>query len=103
MQTLQRLLRLGLFALALLHAESAGAIERWLYCAQNLWVDQNVSALETLFRRAAQAGYTHVLLADSKFAKLDEMDARYFRNVDRIRKLAADLHLEIVPAVFPIG
>src|SRR5712692_551525 len=81
----------------------AGAMERWVYCAQNLWVDKNIDGLDTLLRRAAKAGYTHVLLSDSKFAKLGDMDARYFRNVERIKKLAAELHLEIVPALFPIG
>jgi hypothetical protein len=78
-------------------------LERWVYCAQNLWVDKNVDDLEKLWRRAAAAGYTHVLLSDSKFAKLGEMDARYFRNVDRLKKLAAELGLEIVPALFSIG
>jgi hypothetical protein len=84
-------------------APAARALEQWIYCAQNLWVDKNVDALETLLRRAARAGYTHVLLTDSKFAKLGDMDARYFRNVERVKKLAAELKMEIVPAVFPVG
>ena len=63
----------------------------------------NINDLEVLFRRAAGAGYTHVLLADSKFAKLGTMDARYFRNVDRVKQLAAELKLELVPALFSIG
>jgi hypothetical protein len=82
---------------------SAAPLQRWIYCSKNLLVDKNVDELEALFRRAARAGYTHVLLADSKFAKLGDMDARYFRNIDRVKKLAADLHLEIVPALFPVG
>ena len=77
--------------------------KRWIYYSTNLWVDKNVAELETIFRRAAQAGYNGVLLTDSKFGRLGEMDARYFRNVERVKRLAADLHLEIVPAVFPIG
>ena len=84
-------------------ATGAAGPERWLYCAQNLWVDKNIDDLEALFRRAAKAGYTKVLLSDSKFAKLDEMDQRYFRNVNRLKALATDLHLEIVPALFPVG
>jgi len=79
------------------------ALEQWLYCSQNLWVDKNIDELEVLFQRAGKAGYTHVLLADSKFAKLGDMDARYFRNVERVKKIAAAAHLEIVPAVFPVG
>jgi hypothetical protein len=79
------------------------ALERWLYCSQNLWVDKNIDDLEALFRRASKTGYTHVLLSDSKFSKLGDMDARYFRNVERLKKLAAELRLQIVPALFPIG
>src|ERR1044071_4042232 len=82
---------------------SAAPLQQWLYCQQNLWVDKNIDELETLFARAAKAGYTHVLLTDSKSAKLGDMDARYFRNVERVKKAAAANHLEIVPAVFPIG
>lgn len=89
--------------LSLAAAEPAPLRQLWLYCAQNLWVDKVVDELEVLWRRAAAAGYTHVLVSDSKFAKLGDMDARYFRNVDRLRTLAAELKLEIVPALFPIG
>src|SRR5438309_2029359 len=81
----------------------AAPLERWVYCAQNLWVDKNIDQLEALFQRAAKAGYTHVLLTDSKFSKLGDMDARYFRNIERVKKAAADAHLEIVPALFSIG
>src|SRR6266568_4260263 len=81
----------------------AADLERWLYCSQNLWVDENIDKLETLFGRASTAGYTHVLLSDSKFAKLGDMDARYFRNIERVKKRAAELHLQIVPALFAVG
>src|SRR2546421_3328376 len=81
----------------------AAPLQRWVYCAQNLWVDRNIEQLEALFQRAAKAGYTHVLLTDSKFGKLGDMDARYFRNIERVKKAAADAHLEIVPALFSIG
>ncbi len=52
---------------------------------------------------AAKAGYTHVQLTDSKFSRLNEMPQRYFHNVERLKRLAAELKLEIVPGVFPIG
>jgi hypothetical protein len=84
-------------------ARPVAAFERWVYCAQNLWVDKNIEAIESIFRRAAKAGYTHILLTDSKFAKLGDMDTRYFRNLDRVKQLAGELHLEIVPALFPVG
>lgn len=77
--------------------------KRWVYYSVNLWVDKNLDTLEAVLRRAAKAGYNGVLVADSKFGKLGDMDERYFRNIDRVKKLAAELKLEIVPAVFPIG
>jgi hypothetical protein len=92
-----------LFTLLCLPAACAAPLERWVYCPRNLLVDQQVTELEPLLQRAAKAGYTHVLLADSKFAKLGDLDQRYFRNIDRVKRLAAELHLEIVPALFPIG
>src|SRR2546425_2383464 len=91
------------FLLATVRGESRAALERWIYCAQNLWVDKNIDTLETLLRRAAKAGYTHVLLSDSKFSKLGDMDARYFRNIERVKKIASELKLEIIPALFSIG
>ena len=78
-------------------------LERWLYCPTNLLVDENVEKLATLWKRAAAADYTHILLADSKFCRLGELDARYFRNVERAKTLATDLKLRLVPALFPIG
>lgn len=84
-------------------ASAAPSLEKWIYCSRNLWVDDNVAQLTNLFARAAAAGYTHVLLSDSKFAKLGDMDARYFRNIKRTQEAAMASHLEIVPALFPVG
>src|SRR5947209_8702659 len=81
----------------------ARAIEKWLYQPTNLLLDKNVDQLETLWRRAAAAGYTHVLLADSKFSRLAELEPRYFRNIERVKAIAAKLNLEIIPAIFPVG
>ena len=89
-------------AAAAAHAQSP-LREKWIYCAQNLMVDKNVDTTEALFQRAAKAGYTHVLLADYKLNILDQMDAHYFRNVDRVKRVAQETKLEVVPAVFPIG
>jgi hypothetical protein len=103
MSSPRSLLLLFVICLLGLAAGSAHAVEKWLYCPTNLLVDKNVSELETLWRRAAAAGYTHVLLADSKFNRLGEMSARYFQNVERVKKIATELNIEIVPALFSIG
>lgn len=84
----------------------AGLKKKWVYCPTNLQADENIPKLEAIFRRAAAAGYNGVLLADTKFARLGELGdngPRYFRNAERIKRAAAENHLEIIPAVFPIG
>jgi hypothetical protein len=96
----------ALAMLGLLAAGTAGPAEPrelWLYYGVNLAADPEVAKLEAVWRRAAAAGYRHVMLADPKFARLGQMDAHYFENVRRVRSLAATLHLEIVPCVFQVG
>src|ERR1017187_496532 len=79
------------------------ALQRWFYVSQNLWVDQNVTNVLALMQRAAQAGYTHMLVSDSKFSHLAMMDAHYFNNLGLIRQAATNLNLKVVPALFPVG
>ena len=95
------LLACGLANLA--RADTAPPRQLWLYYGTDLAEDDEVAHLDSVWRRAAAAGYTHVLLADGKFSRLGAMDAPYFANVDRVRRPAAELKLDVVPAVFPIG
>jgi len=94
-----------LIALHLTCSLSNGAepLQKWIYRATNLLVDKNVDDLDALLARGRVAGYTHMLLADSKFSRLGEMDARYFKNVERVKQSAARHQIEIVPALFSIG
>src|SRR5258706_1485350 len=103
---IDRLRCLGvLLALCCCHSTRAAESGRelWLYYPANLLVDRNIDKLQEIWTRAAAAGYTHVLLADSKFSRLNGMDRHYFGNVERTQKIAAELKLTIVPALFPIG
>lgn len=87
-------------------AARAEAPALWLYYATNLQADKNVDELEQIWRRASQAGYSHVLLTDAKFARLGDlgdMTKPYMNNVKRVKQIAASLNLEIVPALFSIG
>ena len=93
----------ALFIILAVTALGAEKRELWLYKATNLLVDKNVDELATLLERAHAAGYTHMLLTDSKFSRLGELDARYFKNIARVKELAAKHQIELVPAVFPIG
>ena len=77
--------------------------ELWLYYPTNMLVEKNLDKAQEIWSRAAKAGYTHVLLADSKLSRLPTLDKRYFNNVERAKKIAADLKLALVPALFSVG
>ncbi len=81
----------------------AAPLERWVYAPLNHLVPQEVRRVEALMERAKVAGYTHFLLADSKFSRLEDMGERYFKQVAQVKQKAADLGLQVVPAVFPVG
>jgi hypothetical protein len=101
---LSRLLPLS--AAAFLLAAPAQALERWVYVATNLQVDENVGKLEKLMERASKSGYTHLLLGDSKLARLGTLGdifPRYARNTEAVKAAAARLKIEIVPGIFHIG
>lgn len=94
--------------LLVLAAMSAAAapLQLWFYASTNLQVDANATELIKLMERASAAGYSHFVLADSKLARLDLLGdnlPKYTRNAEKIKAAAARLHLEIVPAVFPVG
>ncbi len=88
----------------LLESVALGApLERWVYASVNLLVPAEADRLEALMRRARPLGFTHFLLADSKFMRIPQMDARYAKHVKQIKRVAAEIGIEIVPAVFPVG
>jgi hypothetical protein len=76
---------------------------RWVYLSVNLQVDEQAAKAEAILRRAQRAGYNGVLLADYKLHILDRVIDRYFQNLDRLRKLADELKIEIIPAIAPFG
>ena len=96
-----------LVGLILLPAWSlAAGPELWLYYQTNLLPAENITQLEAVWTLAAKAGYTKVLLADFKFGIMGRLGANeksYLANLARVREIARDLKLEIVPAIFNIG
>lgn len=97
------MLALALAAASLLPPAPRDLPDRLVYVAANLAVPKNIDDLESLMARAHAAGATGLLLADSKFSRLEDMPKSYFANCDRVKAAAAKHHLEIIPAVFPIG
>ncbi len=94
------LLVLLAFALPAMPAEK---LEKWIYKSTNLLVPKNADEVIALLERGRAAGYTHMLLADSKFSRLGELDERYFKNAARVKDAAVKTGIEIVPALFSIG
>lgn len=78
-------------------------LERWVYAPVNFLVPAEADRLDKLMRDAKRLAYTHVLITDSKFCRLHEMDKKYFAHIERIKGLARELNLQLVPAVFPVG
>jgi hypothetical protein len=76
---------------------------RWVYSMTNLQVEANADRLIALIGRAADAGYNGVVLADYKLNILDRVPDHYFRNVERVKRAAAEHGVELIPAIFPIG
>lgn len=76
---------------------------RWFYAAYNLQVPANVSVVEQLLERAAKAGYNGMVLADYKLQILDRVPDFYFKHAEQVKRKAASLQIELIPAVFPIG
>lgn len=77
--------------------------DKWLYVSRNLQVDKSVDELDQLMQRGAAAGYTKMLLADSKFSRLGDVIDRYFDNVEKVKQLSRKHGIEIVPTIFSIG
>lgn len=78
----------------------------YLYYPTNLLVDRNVDQIQDIWKRAADAGYSRVVLADSKLVRLGKLEGsekHYMANVARVKAIAQRLHLQIIPAVFPVG
>ena len=84
---------------------SATAPELWFYYATNLQNTENLKPLEAVFRRAAAAGVYRAGVADQTTGSRLVPPGRkaISENAAKVKKLAEDLHLEIVPAVFPMG
>jgi len=59
--------------------------ERWIYVPTNFQVDANADKVIALLERGAKVGYTHMLVADSKFSRLTTVLPNYAPNVARVK------------------
>lgn len=77
--------------------------ERWIYIPSNFQADPKVAEVLQLIERAGKSGYTHALIADSKFSRLATVTSNYAPNVAKVKAAAKAAKIEIVPALFPVG
>ena len=75
----------------------------WVYAPCNFQVNERVDSLIALMGRAKKAGYNGMLVTDYKFGNLKDRPAWYYTNLERARKAAEDLGMELIPAVMPVG
>ncbi len=78
-------------------------MERWVYAPSNYQVDAQADRIIALMKRAKACGYTHMLLTDSKFARLPTVPKKYFTNVERVKAAAKETGMQIVPGLFGVG
>ncbi len=75
----------------------------WVYAPVNFQVNESTERFLALLKRAKIAGYNAAVVTDSKFGKLDDRPDRYYRNLERSRKFADEVGMELIPCVMPIG
>jgi hypothetical protein len=92
------------FCFSSVKAELPIRLEKYIYYVVDEGLAKaNIDKLKEIWERASKAGYTKVVLKDSRFNRLSLQSPEYFQNVKRVKKIAKALNLEIIPVVFPIG
>jgi hypothetical protein len=76
---------------------------RWVYGPCNFQADKSVDELVAMMQRAHKDGYTGLMVNDRKFNQIEGRPENYYRNLKRVRKVADELGLELIPAVADIG
>jgi len=76
---------------------------RWVYVQTNLLVDENVERALSIIQRSAEAGYSGIVMTDSKFMRWDNLPAKYAENARKVREACRESRLDFIACVFPIG
>lgn len=76
---------------------------RWIYCQTNFQSDQSVEKIMSLLRRGTAAGYNGLMFGDYKLGKPQNRPAHYYENIKKVKTLADELGMELIPMVVPVG
>ncbi|MGH7143195.1 MAG: carbohydrate binding domain-containing protein [Planctomycetota bacterium] len=75
---------------------------RWVYIERSLSRNEDVTAIAALLKRAAAHGFNGMVFA-SQLVSLDLEPPAFFTRLDAVKKIAAQLHIAIVPLIFSAG
>jgi hypothetical protein len=76
---------------------------RWVYVMSNLQVEENVTKVIDLMKRAKGDGYNGIVIADSKMQRLAMVPDWYFKNAKKLVDACRQEQMDLIPAVFPVG
>ena len=94
---------IGLFLTGNIHSNAEQFSVRWFYVQTNLAVVANVDSLISVMERAKKAGYNGMVITDSKFSFLNNVQKSYFDNAERVRLKGEELGISITPGVADVG
>lgn len=77
--------------------------ELWLHMFFSISSEEGVKRAVDLLDRAADAGYTHALLADGALNQLDDPPPGYLERLATVQAKATAVGIELVPGVMSIG
>jgi len=76
---------------------------KWLYLQCNLISNENYARTQSLIREAKEAGYNGVVLADSKFEKIESQPIVYKLRLKNVKNIASTIGIELIPRFFNLG
>ena len=76
---------------------------RWVFTMTNLAREEFLQKTIDLMKRAKQAGYNGILVADSKFAKFQLQDKSYAHKVRQLRAACTAEGMQLIVGVCPMG
>lgn len=82
--------------------ESRTFEQRWNYVRPNMGSDAGVDQFVDILKQSKDVGCTHILFNESRYLRLSD-DPEYMARVKKVRDVASELGLTMVPAVYPFG
>ncbi len=76
---------------------------RWMFSQHNLLSDNNISKLAAIVDTMIKYKMNGIQQSDYKYNIIDRMTAKYFANVDSLKRLCTARNLDIIPSVCNIG